>query len=176
MQDTWFHGGVHNDLRFTVFRMHVHAHSSLLLRFNAKFYVFEITTKVLITYFHYSCTPFDGATLPPNFAVPRDGTSLAPCARTCNVFSRVRRANRPKSRDIVAIRGLDSPSVDIPENPAKIGSSYRIGLRNVAEKNPPRISEFQLGISFHQSQKFIAARARDSVYAFQERRIDLTFF
>lgn len=36
----------------TVFRMHVHAYSSLLLRFNAKFYVFEITTKVLITYFH----------------------------------------------------------------------------------------------------------------------------
>lgn len=116
------------------------------------------------------------ATLPPNFAAPEDGTSPASCARTCNVFSRVRRENRPKSRNIVAIRGLDSPSVDIPENPVKIGSSYRIGLRNVAEKNPPRISEFQLGISFHQSQKCIAARARDSVYAIQERRIDLAFF
>lgn len=52
LQNTRFHGGFRNDLRFMVLRMHVHAYSSLSLRFNAKFYVFEITTKVLITYFH----------------------------------------------------------------------------------------------------------------------------
>lgn len=87
------------------------------------------------------------ATLPPNFAEPEETARLL--RRTCNVFSRVRRENRPEISGYRRDKGVpDSPSVDIPENPVKIGSSYRIGLRNVEERKILR--EYQnFNLEFH---------------------------
>lgn len=162
--------------------MHVHAYSSLslsLVPLLREVLCVENYDKsfnhVLLLVMH----SIRRATSPPNFAAPRDGTFLASCARTCNVFSRTRRADL--GAEISGYRRDKGSRVSkcryTVENPAKIGSSYRIGLQKRRRKILREYQNFNLEFSISRKLEiYREARARDSVYVSRAKDRRRIFF